>query len=588
MAGVGILNTGNEHSRIIVENSPQIPGYTIHEQIGRGGMAYVYRALQHNFDAEVAVKVLDPRLTADPQFGERFIREARIMRSLKHPHVAAVYDVGQHGNIYYLSMEYLPGGSLKELVDQAGHPGEVLPVLAKVAEALDYAHSMDFVHRDIKPENILMRGPGDPVISDFGIARVLNSEGDHTKTGTVMGSPHYMSPEQALGQPVDHRSDIYSFGVLCYFAVCADVPYSEGSAVTIGIRHVRDPVPTLPAQYAPMQSFVNRALAKRPADRFHSCTDLVDDFVKHLALVESQGMGLHSGSDTIVAAARPAVPVASSPDPGTAPQRSDVVAASRPQSQRKNLYRMAVLGLLLLTLGAVSAGVYLLWERKAGVPEVAFNLETQRQLLRAGEFLESGDVARALDEFLAVVAKEPDNQAAQKGMVHIAGIFQREASTALANNDLDAAAVSVAALQRIDTGLPGVEEVIVAYAEKVAALEREQRTQEASSAMIASLLQEAALAEQQQQLISPPGENAFEKYSQVATLDPGNTDAASGLRRLGDHYLQLAKDHQLAGDNISAKANFNIARKMSPELTEQDMEFDAPIQPTEEQFESAK
>lgn len=560
-----------------MDTSPEIPGYTIHEQIGRGGMAYVYRALQHNFDAEVAVKVLDPRLTVDPQFGERFIREARIMRSLKHPHIAAVYDVGQHGNIYYLSMEYLPGGSLKEQVDQADHPRDVLLVLAKVAEALDYAHSMDFVHRDIKPENILMRGPGDPVISDFGIARVLNSDGDHTKTGTVMGSPHYMSPEQALGQSVDHRSDIYSFGVLCYFAMCADVPYSEGSAVTIGIRHVRDPVPTLPVQYAVMQPFVNRALAKRPEDRFHSCTDLVEDFAKYLALAETEGEVLLAGTDTLVAAAGPAVAVASSPGVGELAPRMKTVAATAPQAQRKNLYRMTVLGLLLLTLGALSAGVYLLWDRKAaGAPAVAFNLETQRQLLRAGEFLESGDISRALDEFLTVVAKEPDNQAAQKGLVYISEIYQGRASAALANSDLDAAAVSVSALKRIDTDLPEVEQVIAAYDEKVAALQQEQRAQETVSAKISVLLQEATLAEQQQQFISPPGENAFEKYSQVATLDPDNTEAASGLQRLGQHYLQLARQYQREGDDISAKANINIARKMSPGLTEQGFELEVP------------
>ena len=575
----GHTETGNWHSQVIVDNLPQIPGYTIHEQIGRGGMAYVYRALQHNFDAEVAVKVLDPKLTADPQFGERFIREARIMRSLKHPHIAAVYDVGQHDDIYYLSMEYLPGGSLKEVVDHSEHPGDVLPLLAKVAEALDYAHSMDFVHRDIKPENILMRGPGDPVISDFGIARILNGEGDHTKTGTVMGSPHYMSPEQALGQPVDHRSDIYSFGVMAYFVMCAEVPYSEGSAVSIGIRHVRDPVPILPPRYAPMQPFVNRALAKRPGDRFPSCSDLVEDFTKHLATVEGQGTVMQSGTDTIVAAGH-AVNGAKSLDSGTA-GGIDAVAHTRLHSKYKNLYRIAVLG-LLLTLGTVSAGVYLSWEREEGAPRVAFNLETQRQLLRAGEFLESGEVARALDEFLAVVAREPDNQAAQKGLMHIADLYSRQATVALSNNDFEAAASSVSALQRISPDQREVDKVIFEYEEKVAVLEQEKRAQEAVSAQIEEFLKAAELAEKQQQYISPPGENAFEKYSQVITLDPANAEAASGLRRLGQHYLLLARQYQLEGDEISAKANINIARKVAPELTVQDIGIDARSEPGEE------
>ncbi len=544
-------------------------------------MAYVYRALQHNFDAEVAVKVLDPKLTADPQFGERFIREARIMRSLKHPHIAAVYDVGQHDNIYYLSMEYLPAGSLTEVVGRAERPGDVLPILARVAEALDYAHSMDFVHRDIKPENILMRGPGDPVISDFGIARVLNSDGDHTKTGTVMGSPQYMSPEQALGQPVDHRSDIYSFGVLCYFVMCAEVPYSEGSAVTIGIRHVRDPVPTLPPQYSPMQPFVNRALAKQPGDRFHSCTDLVGDFARHLALVEGLGRGLRSETDTIVAAAGDLVPAAKSLGTGTSRQREDAVAAKPPQAKKKNLYRTVVLGLLLLTLGAVSAGVYLLWESKAVAPRVAFNLETQRQLLRAGEFLESGDVARALDEFLAVVAREPDNQAAEKGLLHVTDLYSRRASAALANDDFEAAAASVSALQRIGSDQPEVEQVIAEYKDKVAVLEQEKRAQQTISMQIEELLRDAELAEQQQQFISPPGENAFEKYSQVITLDPGNAGGTAGLQRLGQHYLRLAQRYQREGDDISAKANINIARKMAPALTLQAIDMEDGSEPVE-------
>ncbi|MBX2858853.1 MAG: protein kinase [Cellvibrionaceae bacterium] len=251
----------------------EIPGYKIRKTIGKGGMASVYLAEQEIFERDVALKVMSRALAEDPSFGQRFFREAKIVSQLVHPNIVTVYDVGVHKNTYYLSMEYVDGGDLKSLRRKLSLTQKVRAV-RDIAKALDYAGAKGYVHRDIKPENIMFHtGDGRAVLMDFGIARAAELDSAMTQTGIAIGTPHYMSPEQAKGQAVDPRSDIYSLGVVLFLLITGAVPYNAESAVAIGIKHITEPVPRLPEPYTALQPLIDRSMAKKPEDRFQTAKE---------------------------------------------------------------------------------------------------------------------------------------------------------------------------------------------------------------------------------------------------------------------------------------------------------------------------
>lgn len=260
-----------------------IPGYKLDRVLGKGGMATVYLAIQEIFEREVALKVMDTTLAEDPSFGQRFLREAKIVSQLVHPNIITVFDVGVHHNFYYLSMEYIAGPDLKR-GRQSLTLRQKLSVIRDVAEALAYAAQKGIVHRDIKSENILLRQPsGQAVLMDFGIARAAESDLSMTQTGAALGTPHYMSPEQARGDPVDQRSDLYSLGVVFYFLLMGTVPYRGDSAVSVGIKHLTEPLPLLPKALQALQHFIDRLMAKDPAQRFQSAQELIAE-IDHVDL----------------------------------------------------------------------------------------------------------------------------------------------------------------------------------------------------------------------------------------------------------------------------------------------------------------
>ena len=248
-----------------------IPGYKTVKIIGKGGMAKVYLAIQESFDRQAALKIMSPHLTGDPIFGERFLREAKIIASLNHRNIVPVYEVGQHENFHYLSMEYLPGGDLKSRLIKGIRPDEALAVICETASALSYAHSKSYIHRDIKPENILFREDNTSVLTDFGIAKALDThDANMTSTGMIVGSPHYMSPEQALGKKIDTRSDLYSLGVVLYEVLVGRPLYKADSSVAAAVKHISEPIPKLPDCYACLQEILEKMVAKKPEDRFEA------------------------------------------------------------------------------------------------------------------------------------------------------------------------------------------------------------------------------------------------------------------------------------------------------------------------------
>lgn len=259
----------------LVKSDIQIPGYKIIRELGHGGMAHVYLAVQESFGREVALKILSPHLSDDEQFSQRFLREARIVSQLNHPNIVTVYDAGRQGKHHYMSMEYIPGKDLKQLKNSISRK-ETIRIVKDIARALDFAGSKGFVHRDVKPENVMIHQTDNRVIlMDFGIAHGDDVSHGMTQTGKAIGTPHFMSPEQTKGLKVDHRSDIYSLGVLLFQLLANYLPFDADSAVAVGIKHLTAPIPLLPGGLEIFQPIVNHCLSKQPQHRYQKAAELI-------------------------------------------------------------------------------------------------------------------------------------------------------------------------------------------------------------------------------------------------------------------------------------------------------------------------
>lgn len=248
----------------------KIPGYKLHRQIGKGGMATVFLATQLSFERKVALKLIANSAFGTSELAERFQREAKIVARLSHPHIVPVYDVGRAEKIHYLAMDYLPGGDLNSFIRAGLLPGEAIKILTQLAQALHFSHSKGYIHRDVKPDNILFREDNSAVLTDFGIARTIENAADLTKNGLVFGTPAFMSPEQSQGQSIDGRSDLYSLGVIFYKMLTRQLPFSADDPLALALKHINEPIPKLPAELACYQTIIDQLMAKDPSHRFQS------------------------------------------------------------------------------------------------------------------------------------------------------------------------------------------------------------------------------------------------------------------------------------------------------------------------------
>jgi len=268
-----------------------VGGYKLEEELGRGGMAAVYKALQLNLDRYVAIKILLAHLASDTEFVRRFQQEARAAASLKHPNIVTIYDVGRDisTDSYYIAMEYIEGESLKERLERSGAilPIRAMDILRPLASALDHAHEKGFVHRDIKSSNILIEtGTGRAVLTDFGVAKALHEGSSMTQTGAFIGTVYYAAPEQVQGQAVDQRADLYAFGVLAYEVLSGRVPFSGNTMSVLYAQVHMDPPPiheknvALPGN---VDIVLGRMMAKRPGDRYETASAFVEELGRALA-----------------------------------------------------------------------------------------------------------------------------------------------------------------------------------------------------------------------------------------------------------------------------------------------------------------
>src|SRR5215471_7002652 len=248
--------------------------YELEQLVGSGGMSSVFRARDRVLERTVALKVLHERLTSHTDVVDRFSREAKLVAGLSHHNIVAVIDRGEDGGSPFIVFEYVAGENLKQLVGRGGPlPVErALELGIEIAGALSFAHEKGFVHRDVKPQNVLLNGKGEAKVTDFGIARPIESRDGETQTGTVLGTCDYISPEQAQGRHVDESTDVYSLGVVLYELLAGEVPFTGDNFVAIAMQHINAPPPpaSLKRPEAPprLEAAIERALAKDPALRF--------------------------------------------------------------------------------------------------------------------------------------------------------------------------------------------------------------------------------------------------------------------------------------------------------------------------------
>ena len=409
-----------------MDDTMQIPGYVIEGNIGSGAMATVYLALHKNLERRVALKLMAGSLVTDDTFRERFLKEGKIVAQLNHPNIITIYDIGVVQSNYFMAMEYVNGGTLKERIKQAMPPAEAVEILVALASALGYAHKRNFIHRDVKPANILFREDGTPILSDFGIAKSLGGGTQMTRTGWAVGTPSYMSPEQALGKEVDSRCDLYSLGVMFHEMLTGEKPYKATDSFAVALMHVNDPIPKLPAELSAFQPIINRLMAKKPDDRL-------------------------ANADELIAELQPF---------RTQPSTGKIIY--RTVTGRWPLWAGAVTATLVVSLGGYFSYTQLIWTPSAPAdlsnahiaPIDPFGIESQtirslteaqhaqvESMLEMAEFnLEVGrlvdpPVSNAAHGFREVLKLDPDNTAARAGLRQIAEYFLAQTQQGLDQGD---------------------------------------------------------------------------------------------------------------------------------------------------------
>lgn len=579
---------------------PEIPGYEIKSRLGKGGMATIYLAEQTNFRRMVALKIMLSHLSSDPSFTERFMREARNVAKMNHPNFVPVYDVGQHGGQYYLSMEYLPTGDLKAHMREGISLSDGVRIIKEVADALNYADQKNFVHRDIKPENILLRENLSAVVCDFGIAKEINEVSQMTMMGTVIGTPRYMSPEQAQAAELDGRSDLYSLGVIFFEMLAGHVPYDGGSALDIAIKHINEPIPRLPAKLAAFQPFIDVALAKQPEHRFQTGREMINALEE---LEESHFVLIHESSITVLVPESElnssrhklrtgpsrygsrAVGSSGFRTGGSVPRRR-ARPARKPEREFIITWRRLapVLAAALLTLGGTAWWLY-----SRNVPEstpviveptpvtptpilpgIAKELrEKAERALTEGRLFGPGD-DNAHGYLTALLILQPEDSGGKASITRLYGIYLERASQALELGDLGTAQETLEQAGKIshyvqDESLIGQQSrlqrnLMDAQAQSKINAKREQ--------LIERLLAEADALRDSGKLTSPADENAFGRYQEVLSLDPSNETAIKGIEAIAGTLLAQAREQLESGQVGRANAFLAAAGQIFPKHPE--------------------
>ncbi|WP_349618116.1 serine/threonine-protein kinase [Azotobacter salinestris] len=485
-----------------------IPGYSLHGLLGKGGMAAVYLATQQSLQRQVAIKVLGK--PEDQGFILRFIREGHLVASLHHPSIITIYDIDQlPDGRHYLAMEYLPGGDLARHKGELFAPERALEIVRQIASGLAVVHAKGLVHRDVKPANILFRGDGTAVLTDFGVAKDLDLDSELTQFGIAVGSPAYSSPEQAQCLPLDARSDIYSLGVILLEMLTGANPFRGSNYTQTVMNHVQLPLPSLPGSLGPFRGLLERMLAKEPEQRFANCQEL-------LAALEAIELG-----DPDETRLGPALQLSAS-------RSEEEALAARPASRQPRRARWpAVLGVLLLG-GALGGGGFY-WQQQR---QVETFLARAEQRLAEGQLLAPAQDS-AEHYFREALRLDARSQAALAGLervraAHIGGLLT------LGNQRLAEGRLLEPAQDSADHYY---RQVLALEADNAGALDGLRRLLEAR---IAGYLARAEQSIADKRLLLPEEDSAVYYYRQILGWAPANEQALAGLHRVASQYRDLA------------------------------------------------
>lgn len=454
---------------------PHITGLRVDRRLGKGGMAEVYLATQLSLGRKIALKVLSAEDSMSAGDAERFEREAQTIARLDHPHIVGIYDVGRmaDGRLYF-TMPYLPGGDLAGR-DLRNKTAEVADVMRGLVQALGYAHHRGVVHRDVKPANVLFDGNGRALLADFGIAIANDHDHRMTSPGKALGSTGYMSPEQARGAELDGRSDLYSLGVMCYEMLIGDLPYHGADAFAIAFAHMYEPIPRLPAALMHWQPFIDRAMAKEPADRFSEAETMLaalDDVLLRQKASADAARTQPITQQQVQAADPPSAPVPSTPP--------DVAVTGPSAASSRTLPLVgALLGVVLL---AILASIYRVVTAPSSTPDgsavtlpqeasttrpTAPNAATapmpapppddaviERELKLAQDALKKGNLFAPADEnaadlLLDVLARVPNHLQAQADASELVKLATRKVETAISAGRTADAETIAAGVERV-------------------------------------------------------------------------------------------------------------------------------------------
>lgn len=473
----------------------EIPGYDIIEPIGRGGMASVYRARQHSFDRNVAIKVLKPDLSEDDAFCQRFVMESLIVAKLNHSNIVQVYDVGEIKNHYYIAMEFLSGGDLHKRLKSGLAANEAVSVIKQIASALDFAHRKNIIHRDLKPDNVMFREDEAAVLTDFGIAKETDADINLTQTGLIVGTPKYMSPEQIRGNEPSPQGDIYSLGIMFYQLLCNRVPFEGPDLIATAYKHFNDPVPLLPPHLSQYQELLENMLAKSAEDRIARGKDVV----KELERIERDHPIQERTDDTVI-----------------------LQSSSVDNENDKTLVKQS----------SVETKLFSSAETRVGPSDptlVKTNTDENKNRDNRGG---SPPIGTDPNRHIGRSSHTNNNAATGQNAASAASLKSDNKTKPFIFAGIAAAVVlSVASFSLLSP--PKISKVAPNPVKTI-------RVSEAPSEQVTNLLLEALTALGENRLRKGEG-NALSKYEQILIIAPGNSQALAGKKTIAKKYLSLAK-----------------------------------------------
>ncbi len=547
-------------------SNTQIPGYELIRELGQGGMATVFLAIQRSLDRKVAIKVMKRNIDDLEKFERRFLIEGRTMAKLPHRNIVAVYDIVKNEDCTYIAMEFLDGGTLSQKMKDGLSLAEAISVVVQIGQSLQFAHEHGIVHRDLKPANIMFRDANTPVLTDFGIAKQSDAGATRlTQTGMLVGTPTYMSPEQINALEVDGRSDLYSLGILFYELLTGTPPFSADTPIAVLMAHLTTPPPPLPAGFADFQPVVDKMLAKNRDDRFPSLKDFTrslkgavvnnqnlwarlqgdpnqssSEQLRALGFSVSGGEGMQGPSSGQVRLPPSGKGIPRTPTPRP---MSPGYATGEMQPPPEKKAPWLLIGAAAAVVLGLGIGGWLLFGG-GGVAKLDPNVQklVDIALIQVDSEIAKKDVIAAMTLLRTPMELAPNYQGTLDRMVKIVQVLKADANAAIAAKDLDTAYAKVEQAKLIVENDPELKTL----SDRIAG----ERNSAAQAQAIAGVLKKADDASRAGRDFGPGGAYAILSEAQTETPNP---QVKQRLDALVERALKPARDALARNDLATAQ-----------------------------------